>query len=126
MRDVPAVWTKGTLVRDKIPACKRTTLKIKYVKPSPKKLRMFKKGILQRKLLQMQQDKEEADSRAKEVESVDNETNMHDEKITELGKKLESLQKEKHNLFIQLKQILQSEKKRQQSLALKKTQEQPR
>lgn len=127
MRELPAVWTKGALVRDKIPACKTTSLKIKCTKPPPKKLTALKKSILKQKLSEIERERQEIASRAQEEESEGTGKNEYDEKIAELGKKLESLQKDKHNMFLQLKQVLQREKNKQQKAALKKTQqEQPR
>lgn len=106
-------WTKGTLVRDKIPMCKSTKFSTNASSLTIKNESALKQAILKQKMKEFKQKQEEEASRAKEEESQGSETSKYNEKISELEKKLEELQKEKHNLFLSLKKVLQQEKKRQ-------------
>jgi organic radical activating enzyme len=117
------VWTRGTLVRDfHIPGCKSTKLVIKPGGVPTVKIQAIKESILKRKIQKLKEEQQELASNTEDNDS-DSEKDKYDEKIAELDKKLESLQKEKHKLFLVLRQVLQKEKKRQQALALSKSQQ---
>ena len=117
------VWTKGALARDNIHACRTPKLVIPVTSPTGLKAKAIKKAIWKRKLEQLKKEREEEASRKEEEKTNDSEQTKYDEKIAELGKQLENFQKEKHKVFLSLKQVLQEEKSRQQAIALKKSQQ---
>jgi hypothetical protein len=116
------LWTKGALLRDRIPAGRSVQITVKKKDLPIKKRDVTKRSILRRKLAEKEENQRElAAAKCEDMQS--SEGRLNEEHIAEQAKKLELLQKEKHKLFLLLKKALQRDKLQQQNLALKKSQE---